>query len=415
MNIGFLLLFFTVKGGSERAAATLTAGLAERGHHCTLFHPYQKGLSDAYVVPDKVARVELPALPVTDKWLDQAGVQLHAAHLHVLCLMSSGSYARIFPSLCRGLHVPLVWSERNAPDIIETERWNRAERLACMAGADAVHLLCRDFLSSLPPRLRKRATVIPNFSSLPPAETCPSTHRQYKRLLTLARLHEPAKQLSVLLHAFALLKDDFPDWECRICGEGTSRKSYEMFLAKSHLNDKIILPGEIEDVSREYATADLFVLPSRYEGFPNALAEAQSFGLPSVGFAACPGVNEIIVHGENGLLAPEMTAESLAEHLHILMADEQLRQRMGARARELSARYKREHILDQWERLLQHVAETPRPMALDVVDSMKNAEIRNGLQSLRAKSTDVATTTTLLTTLRSQARRHMMHTSLRRV
>lgn len=404
MNIGILLMFFTAKGGSERAAVTLATGLAERGHHCTLFHPHHTGLPDSYAVSKVVSRVELPDLPVTAAWLDQAKMPLHAAHLDALCLMSSGPYARIFPSLCRRLHVPLVWSERTAPDIIENERWNRPERLACMAGADAVHLLCHNFLLSVPPCLRERATVIPNFSSLSTAVARPSEHHQHKRLLAVARLYEPAKQLSVLLHAFALLKDNFPDWECRICGEGTSRKSYEALLAEFHLNDKATLPGEVDDISREYAAADLFVLPSRYEGFPNALAEAQLFGLPSVGFAACPGVNDIIVHGENGLLASEMTAESLAEQVRILMADEHLRQHMGERAQELSVRYSKERILDQWEALFQNVVNRSGPVALDMVDSMEDAEIRDGLQSLQTTPPPAAPVSTgSVVMLRAQA------------
>lgn len=148
----------------------------------------------------------------------------------------------------------------------------------------------------------------------------------------------------------------------------------------------MVLTGNIEDIASEYAAADVFVFPSRYEGFGIALAEAQFFGIPGIGFAACNGVNEIIVHGETGLLAPEMTVESLTEQLRLLMSDEGLRQRMGARAQELSVRYHKEHVLDMWESMLQDAANKKAPLAMDRLDSLDDPEIKEALSSPHKKS-----------------------------
>jgi hypothetical protein len=76
-----------------------------------------------------------------------------------------------------------------------------------------------------------------------------------------------------------------------------------------------------------------------------------------VGFAQCPGVNEVIVHGENGILAPEMTAQSLAAGLRVLMKNAAARRQMGERGQELLARYAPEKIYDQWGKLLAETAE----------------------------------------------------------
>lgn len=375
---------FAGKGGAERVVATLAGGFAERGHHCTLFHPRHEGHLDSYDLAETVTHITLPPFAPTGAWMNQARDSLRAAELDVLCVHTSTRDGRIFPALCHGLGVPLVWTEHNNPQLIESTRWNRPERLACMTGADSVVLLCRGFLASLTPSLRNRAAIIPNIALLPAPRRTPQ-HPGNKRLLTVARLTEPTKHLSVLLRAFALLKDVFPDWECRICGEGPHRNDYEMLITALGINNRITLPGAVEDIAAEYAEADLFTLPSLYEGFGLALAEAQSFGLPAVGFAACSGVNEIIVHGKNGLLAPEITAKSLAEQLRILMADKYLRQRMGARARELSARYDKERILDQWETLFQSVVNRSGPVALDAIDTIDDADIRNKLRELLAE------------------------------
>lgn len=404
MEIGFLIPFFNGRGGMERIVVSLATGMARRGHRCTLIHP--EASRDAYPVPDTLERLRLPGFTRSRAWVESARPFLQNSKFDVLCILSSTFQGRQLYSLCQGLRVPLVWSEHSSPRNIEQERWNRQERLACIAGSDAVHLLCRSFLQSLPPVLQKRATVIPNFPDLKPGRNRPASRRPH-RLLTVARLVEPVKQHSLLLHAFAALKEEFPDWEARICGEGPSRSFYEKLITKLGLEGRVHLAGKTEDVAGEYAEADIFVFPSRFEGFGIALAEAQCFGLPGVGFAGCSGVNEIIVHGENGFLAPEMTAESLANQLRVLMRDEALRQRMGVRAQELSRRYDKEHVLDQWENLLKRAANEAGHLAQDRLDSLEDPEIQAALPALCRAADPVP----LLTRLRSQTRLRMTHTS----
>jgi len=111
------------------------------------------------------------------------------------------------------------------------------------------------------------------------------------------------------------------------------------------------------DVSAEYRAADLFCLPSRWEGFPNALAEAMAHGLPAVGFRHCAGVNELILPGHNGQLADgNDDADTLAAVLGPLMLDSAARARMGMEARRITERYRPEKSFDDWEQLLRRVA-----------------------------------------------------------
>lgn len=381
MRIGMLIFSLSAKGGAERIAVNIATGLAGRGHQCVLFYTAKEGTPPAYVLPETVRSVNLTRFTPTEDWLKHARSMIVNESLDVILAFNSSSFGNNYVILCRGLHIPLVWSEHSNPQIIETERWNRSERLACMAAADAIVLLCNGFAASLPPFLRQRTTIIPNFSALA-SGTTPSPRSDRKRILTVARLYESVKQLSLLLQGIALLKPDFPDWECQICGNGPSKKFYKEIITDMGIDAYVTLVGNVDNIATEYAAADIFVLPSRYEGFPLALVEAQSFSLPAVGFAACTGVNEIIVHGETGLLVPQMTAESLAEGMRTLMSDESMRQRMGWRARELSARYDAECILDQWETLFEAVATSSGPVALDVADTVVDPEIGEALHSL---------------------------------
>ena len=63
------------------------------------------------------------------------------------------------------------------------------------------------------------------------------------------------------------------------------------------------MEGAVTDVAAEYAAADLFCLPSRWEGFPNTVAEALAHGLPAVAYEGCAGTGDLVEPGENGLLA----------------------------------------------------------------------------------------------------------------
>jgi len=98
------------------------------------------------------------------------------------------------------------------------------------------------------------------------------------------------------------------------------------------------------------------VMPSSYESFGLATAEALAAGLPAVGFADCPGTNEIIQDGVNGLLArgPDRT-EALAAGLSRLMGEPALLAELSSRAQQSVAEYEAEGIVMRWEELLQSV------------------------------------------------------------
>lgn len=384
MHIGFLVPAFVEKGGLERIAVDLMLGLTERGHHCTLFYPAAGDIPLAYTIPAVLGQVPLPQHPINDAWLERARASLGAAALDVLCYMSNGSpFGRLVPYLCQDLPSSLVWSEHCGPTVQE-KFWNPPERLACTAIADALHVLCPSYIDFLPTAQRERAVAIPNFSLIPgTARKLSRSPGTRKRLLVVARLSSTQKQISLLLKAFASIKGAFPDWECRICGEGPQRREYESLIKTLDMESRVQLPGALEHIADEYAAADLFCLPSLFEGLPLALVEAQGFGLPGVGFADCCGVNEVIVHGENGLLAPHRSPESLAHALATLMEDEELRLHMGRRARELYRRYDREHVLDQWESLLQSLAARPVFRTTQAFGDLEDPSHKATLRSLQ--------------------------------
>jgi glycosyltransferase involved in cell wall biosynthesis len=365
MRIGFVIWsLFRIRGGLERLGANLVHAMRERGHDCVAFHQGSgKTGQPLYPLPDNVETADLALHDEVS--LRRAKERLCEQNIDVLCAMFSWEDLLWFPALCNNTGIPLLISEHNLPKVIEEERWNRYERLACMAGADAIHLLSHAFTASLPEFLQERVTVIPNPVEPPAAVDWSDREKaSRKRLLAAGRLEDGHKQFSLLIQAFALLAPTFPDWDLRICGEGSNKENYKSLLAALGFAQRVSLPGRIDDMDAEYASAHLFCIPSRYEGFGMVTTEAQRFGLAVVGFAACSGVNEVIVHGKSGVLAPEMTAQCLAASLRTLMKNASLRREMGECGQALLSRYTPEKIYGQWETLLAQTAKKKKYTAL---------------------------------------------------
>ena len=356
MRIGLVIWALHSKGGLERVGTKLAWAMHERGHEVAIFYQdLDQSTQQAYPLPPDLAQVNLKLRDGAS--LSAARQKLLAIRPDVLCAMFSWDALLWFPALLNGTGIPLLISEHNVPRIIEEERWNRYERLACMAGADAIHLLSSAFLDSLPPFLRERAVVIPNPAEAPVAVDQSRENAPRKRLLAVGRLQDEHKQFSLILQAVALLAPTFPDWDLRICGDGQDRQRYESMIAALGLAGRVSLLGRVEDMDAEYAAAHLFCIPSRYEGFGLVVVEAQRFGLPVVGFAECNGVNEIVMHGENGILAPEMNARCLAASLKPLLTSASLRQQMGVRGQASLARFEPQKIYAQWEEILHKTAQ----------------------------------------------------------
>ena len=350
------------KGGAERLGCDIVNGLARRGHDLTVFTLGEVGSKLCYPL-NPFVRVEY--FPIrspnrSDAWFD-ARRCLNRLAPHVCVVLGSSAALLRGPMLTRGSHIPLILSEHSNPRIIESERWNRADRQAVFSGADRIHLLLESYRDSVHPCLRERVRIIPNATAMPPlarprslqeGENAPSCKG---RILAVGRLRDDIKQHSLLVEAMALLRPLFPRWEAHIWGEGEDKALLEARIRRHGLADVVRLCGTTNAIEREYAGADIFCIPSRYEGFPLALLEAMRHSLPVVGFADSFGVRDVFVPG-TGLLAPRMDAQSLSESLARLMRDADLRATAGENALKAGEAFTLERVVDQWEQLLHEAA-----------------------------------------------------------
>lgn len=170
------------------------------------------------------------------------------------------------------------------------------------------------------------------------------------------------KGFDLLLQAFARVADSFPDWRLVILGvspeseEATgAEQSLGAEIRELGLEARVCLPGLAGNMSDWYERADIFVLSSRYEGFPNVLLEAMAAGCACIAFDCDTGPRDILEHDENGLLAPPEDVSRLAAGMERLMADADLRERLGSAAKSVRERFSEQRVLGHWHQVIEHL------------------------------------------------------------
>jgi glycosyltransferase involved in cell wall biosynthesis len=206
----------------------------------------------------------------------------------------------------------------------------------------------------------QRVSVIPNAVTWPLSgqepRISPSALCQFKKKLLLAvgRL-EAQKGFDWLIEAFANLADEHPDWDLVILGEGSLRPMLEETVRMSDLEHRIFLPGRAGNMAEWYESADLYVMSSRFEGFPNTLIEAMAHGLAAVSFDCDTGPRDIIRHELDGLLVSKGDVTELTAALDRLMRDTLTRQRFAERAVEVRERFSMEKVAGMWVKLFEEI------------------------------------------------------------
>lgn len=342
-------------GGLERVIAELANAMSDRGHKISLFSDEPLEVAPVYTLNNDIQRIYF-TYDGDSRRLEATRAQILACEPDVLLSPASGTEHWLWCAVLHQTGIPWIYSEHSSPELIEHERWNVRERRAVLCAADAVHLLFNDFIASIPEYLQDRISVIPNAVPLP-AQThfSDKTASDSRLLLSVGRLAS-VKQHYLLIQAMAVLTRELPEWRLEIWGEGEERNNLAREIRALDLTRHVRLCGLTHNPHAQYARAGLFCIPSRFEGFGLVTVEAMSHGLPVVGFSACPGTNALIRHNENGMLAPEMTVESLCAALRALMIDAEARRRMGENARKSAQRFAPERVYDAWEKLFLRTA-----------------------------------------------------------
>ena len=163
------------------------------------------------------------------------------------------------------------------------------------------------------------------------------------------------KGLDSLLHAFALVKEVHPTARLRIVGDGSEKEALEALARELGVASNCEMPGFLSDPMDAIEDADIYALPSRWEGLPNTLLEAIAVGLPVVATRCPTGPDEILKNGEVGRLVSVDDVSAMAENLLELIADGGERQQLAEKARTRALDFGLDVSLAAYRALLERV------------------------------------------------------------
>lgn len=169
-----------------------------------------------------------------------------------------------------------------------------------------------------------------------------------KEIVTAGRLISQ-KNHNLLIESFKEVATEFPEYKLIIYGEGNLLEILKRKVNELNLTDKILFPGAQKDILNKIKESALFVLPSNFEGMPNALMEAMSLGLPCISTdCPCGGPSEIIKNKENGILVPVNNKKELAQAIRYMLCDPGRAELMGKKASQIRDSHNINVICKQW-------------------------------------------------------------------
>ena len=356
-------------GGAERVISLMSNYWVERGVRVTLFTFDDGKKPPHYVIREGVQRQPLDIDGATYKLSD--ALRANVRRLKTLRRAIKAAQPDIVISFLdqtniltvlstRGTGIPAVISERNNPAEHFIPRVWRVLRRVVYPLAEH-HVFQNERVSSYYGNMvRRKAAIIPNPVLKPAVKiTGEVSHpRPGKKIIGVGRL-ERQKGFDLLIKAFARIAERQPGWQLEIWGQGSCREALQQEIEANGLSGRVTLKGMSRTIHEELVKADIFVMASRFEGFPNALCEAMTCGLAVISADCMYGPREIIRPEIDGLLVPPENVEELAEAMNRLMSNGEERRQLGLRAQEITDRFGLPVIMKQWDELLEKVlAET---------------------------------------------------------
>ncbi|MGC9065458.1 MAG: glycosyltransferase family 4 protein [Candidatus Ratteibacteria bacterium] len=247
----------------------------------------------------------------------------------------------------RFLKIPVIVSERTDPILcFPGEIWHLL-RLVTYPFACKIVVQTEKIREKYPLFFQKKISVIPNPVMKPENR---AGQRQGNLIVGVGRLSEE-KNFQLLIRAFANIRKKYPQWHLEIYGEGPLRKQLENLVIQLDLKESVKLPGVLKDIDQLLQKADIFVLCSKFEGFPNVLCEAMASGCAVIA-TKCDATGEIIVDNYNGLLV-EHDLGYLEKAIERLIDEPNLRKKLGENAKKIVEKYSMDDIVWKWLKLIE--------------------------------------------------------------
>lgn len=336
-------------GGAERVIAQLLGEWCKTNCNCTLilleksekFYELPRNLK-IYEIGDLCSKLYV------DKFLKYQTVRKLIGKIQPDVVLSMPEEIGIYVLLATvGMSTPVVVSERNNPWVMPYKKVSRLLRKIMYPRAAGVIFQTKGAARFFSKQICKRGIVLPNPLDLTRIPMAWQGKRE-KTVVTAGRL-EAQKNQKLLIDAFAKVQKKFHEYRLLIYGDGSLRKSLEIYAREKLMIGSYDFRGNSNQLLEEIKASSLFVMTSDYEGVPNALIEAMAIGIPVVSTDCAPGgAAELIENEINGYLVPAGNVESLANAMIAQLENPVKAEEMVQNALRIREKYDAKIVAQSW-------------------------------------------------------------------
>ncbi len=371
-----LVIYSLPSGGAERVMSVMANYWAERKWDIKLL-TIENRAGDFYELNPAIERINLELGEDAHSFLD--GIKNNYHHIKAIrkvykqhqpdCIISFMDTTNILAILAAtGINIPVIVSERINPNAFSIgTAWNKLRRWvyphtsSLVVQTDDIADWGREFIDPA------KVDIIPNpvWINDKDLETDGKVldllqqmirpiHDDAFLIFAMGRLNHQ-KGFDTIIKAFKQSNLTKQNTHLIILGEGKLRSELEQLIAEQELEHNVHLPGRVAKPHPLIKQADIFVLSSRYEGFPNVLVEAMAIGCAVISTDCPSGPSVIIEDKVNGLLVPVDDVDSLADKMKDLFKDSAMRDTLGKNALQVRESYSIESVMGQWESVIKRV------------------------------------------------------------
>lgn len=177
-----------------------------------------------------------------------------------------------------------------------------------------------------------------------------------KQIVTVGRIFK-AKGYDLLMPVAKKIFEKHPDWRWYICGDGTeeSKEEIRQFIMDNGLEQRLVMLGNVKNMSEVYKNSSIYVMTSYFEGLPLVLLEAKQYKIPIVSFNCSTGPSEIIRNNENGYLIDKFNKNEMIERIDYLITHQNIREEFSKNAYLDIEKFSKSYIIKEWINLIEEM------------------------------------------------------------
>ena len=340
--------------GAERILTELARQWHQDGHKITVIQTSPNRYGTEYALPEGIEQIQIHTTSSNKiiRFLQEIkvliGILKKRPRATCLSFLSASSFILAISSWF--VKNRIVFSERNNPRKVPVGKHQQMLRDFAFNFADAIVFQTEDAKSYFSHTIQSRGHIIPNpiNGNLPE----PYEGERDKTIVTACRLH-PQKNLPMMINAFSMLADEFPEYKLIIYGQGVLEDELRAQIKSLNLEDRVLLPGFASNILEKVAPCSMFVSSSDFEGISNSMLEALGMGLPAV-VTDCPvgGARMVIKSGENGILVPVGDTQAMYEAMRSILKDPALADKLSQEAIKVRDEFPLWKIAKRWLEVL---------------------------------------------------------------